>query len=299
MVRKFIFSIICMSLFFAIFTVFSYAQEDQPPQRLLILGDSIAAGYGVAGEESYAQLLADAKNFELSNFAFYGNDSVRLRWEVAQNHALRQAIVGADVIVISIGGNDFLLAEDGTLSSFISRIARSMLGDISFKPPIWDAFAERFAATITEIRALNPGATLIVQTVYNSALPFPSLRRVFRTAIGGINAGIYDYLEQHPNAFHIADIYTAFERQNGMIARDMVHPSAAGHAVIAHVLADVIAGTETPLPHATLTVDILILRPVFWLVDFLVRVGLWVLLPVFFLKWSVVQKSAFIIKSSH
>ena len=33
-----------------------------------------------------------------------------------------------------------------------------------------------------------------------------------------------------------------------MIARDMIHPSAAGHAIITHMLSDVIAETQTPLP---------------------------------------------------
>jgi len=262
---------ICTALLCVSFASISYAQQtqEQMHKRLVVLGDSIAAGYGVASEESYAWLLAQANGFELSNFAYDGNDSTFLRWEIVLEQHIREAISDADIIIISIGGNDFLLAEG--LDGFKSLIWRSIRGDRSFMPPIWENFAEKFAETIPVIRALNPDAKLIVQTLYNSAPRLPFLRRTFDIAVEGINEGIYTYLEQQPNAFLVADIYSAFDSRSGMIARDMVHPSVDGHVIIAHVLSDIIANTQTPLPHANIRLDDLacVLFPILLLAGFL------------------------------
>jgi len=261
----------------ALLIVPSHAQE-QEPQHLVVLGDSIAAGHGVMLEQSYAWLLARSKGLDLNNLAFDGNSSMFLRWDIVLDTYLREAVADADVIIVSIGGNDFLLAEG--LDGFRPLVVRAMLGDHSFMQPIWEAFEERFAVIIAEIRTLNPNAMLIVQTVYNSAIQLPTLRRTFATGVGGINTIIYDYLEQYLDAFYIADIYSAFDNRSGLIARDMIHPSGMGHAIIAHVLSDVISGTETPLPYSNTIVDVLafISSLILWLIDFvLFRIGVWLL----------------------
>jgi len=283
--KKILCVVICVALLCASFVVASYAQQEEElvPEWLVVLGDSIAAGHGVTLEEGYAFLLAQATGLELQNFAFDGETSASLYLEVTQNEFTRYLIADANIIIVSIGGNDFLLAEG--LDGLLSLIVRGVRGDHSFMPQIWETFAENFAAIITEIRYLNPDATLIVQTVYNSAPPLPSVRQAFGIAMRGINSVIYAYLEENPGAFLIADIYSAFEGRNGTIARDMVHPSVAGHAIIATVILDLIAGTETPLPRASLTLDVLefVFRPALWLVDLLlIRVGLRLLGPVFF-----------------
>ena len=283
--KKLICAIICTVLLCLPFTVISHAQQEQPQQHLVVLGDSIAAGYGVAREESYAWLLAESMGFELTNLAFNGNHSAYLRWEVTHKGTTRQAVAEADIIIVSIGGNDFLL-EGYDLSGLLSMIARGIWVNRNFMPPIWETFAENFAASIAQIRALNPNAMLIVQTMYNSAPPLPSVRRVFGIAVDGINAAIYACLEQHPEAFLIADIRAAFDSRSDMIATDMLHPTAAGHAIIAHVLSDVITDTQTPLPRASFASSVLriVLIPILWLVDFLfLRLGVLLVVPGFFL----------------
>jgi len=282
--KKMISIVLCLALLCTVFAVALHAQ-DQPQGSLVVLGDSIAAGYGVTLEQSYAWQVAQNLGLDLHNFAFAnGETSNSLLWRVRTNQTVRQHVADADVIVISIGGNDFLLYQG--IEGVPGLIARALAGDQSFMPPIWDTFATNFAAVINELRALNPDAMLVVQTLYNpaQALPVPSLRRAVGTAMQGINVETRDYLAQNPGVFVIADVYSAFVGRSRSTQLDFIHPNAAGHAMIAAVVENTIAGTQHPVPRPSLVCDVLstAIFPVVWLLDFLlIRVSLRLLWPVF------------------
>jgi len=239
-----------------------------PPLKFLVLGDSIAAGSGVyinKENRAYAPLVARAKGYDLTNYGAGGDTSADLLGKVTRQEATRRAIGEADVIAVSIGGNDLMHAED-----FTTLVVEGLLGGYSQMEPILAAYRENFAGIISGIRALNAEALLIVQTLYNPAFPLPSLREAYGAAIRGINAGIRDYLEAHPGAFVVADVYTAFQQRRGAVFVDMTHPSAHGHAVIAEVLLATIDETEPQLPRALWPLDALlwVFRPVLAVLDY-------------------------------
>ncbi|MCL2494494.1 MAG: SGNH/GDSL hydrolase family protein [Oscillospiraceae bacterium] len=227
--------------------VFAHAAQPQA-LKFVVLGDSIAAGAMLRSKsDAYASLVAGAKGYDLRNLAVNGYTSADLRERVTGDKAFREEIAGADIIALSIGGNDMLKTGD-----ILGSLAIGMLGDYEALEPIMGpVFAgnrENLAAIAAELRALNPDARLIVQTLYNPAFPLPSLREAYGRGVEIINQSIHDYLEQNPGAFEIADVFSAFEGRGGLIFFDMTHPSRAGHAVIAAVLTAVIDGEEPPLP---------------------------------------------------
>jgi len=242
--KKIISWIICAALLLPLFGLAAQAQSSAQ-LNFVVLGDSIAAGSG-AGDQSraYAWIIAREKGYDLSNFGAGGDISADLLRKVTSDEMIRQGVREADIIAVSIGGNDMLHAEDG----LPALVLRGLLGDYSLLEPIHKAFYENFAGIIDEIRALNPDAMLIVQTLYNSAFPLPSLRAAYAAGVGGINDGIYAYLAANKGAFIVADVYSAFEQRSGVVYIDMTHPSPAGHRLIANVIIDVIYGTQTPLP---------------------------------------------------
>ncbi|MDE6036252.1 MAG: hypothetical protein K2G36_10130 [Ruminococcus sp.] len=77
---------------------------------MVVLGDSIASGYGLGeSEHTYSEICADYFGAELSNFAVAGLDSYELL-DMIQNITDEQktAIENTDVIIISTGGNDIM-----------------------------------------------------------------------------------------------------------------------------------------------------------------------------------------------
>jgi lysophospholipase L1-like esterase len=247
---------------------------------MVVLGDSIAAGYGVARHESAAYIFAQEHGYDLVNFGFPGNDSRFLRHEVNNVNRIKDDIERADVILISIGGNDFLLA--GSWGELVGMVFDAALGDLSAAEPILEAFAENFAAIITQVRALNPNATVIVQTMFNPSPPVPSLYRAAGAAMGALNDHIQATLALDPDAFLIACVYTAFTGLSGVAQMDLIHPNARGHRVIAQVLADTYLGTQTEIvpPRPVLDLVLRIFSPVIWLFDLLfIRIGLRIIWP--------------------
>ena len=244
--KKIIACILCAALLCTALAVFVSAAAK--PTKFLVLGDSIAAGSGVMTDRerfAYAWIVADAKGWELTNYGAGGDCSFDLLRKVKEDKNIRQAIREADVINVSIGGNNLLHAED-----FYGLIYEGLLGDYSQLEPIHEIIRDDFYNTIPVIRKLNPDALLVVQTLYNPVFPIlpQSLYKAYGEAVRGINASIYDYLDENPGAYVVADVYGEFLRRYGTMFFDMTHPSFIGHAVIAQVLLDTIDGTETAQP---------------------------------------------------
>jgi acyl-CoA thioesterase-1 len=97
-------------------------------QKILILGDSITAGYGLAPEEAYPALLqkkahAEALPWEVVNAGVSGDTTAggrrRIDWALGQR--------GADLLIIALGGNDGLrgLSPELTEKNLISIIAKA------------------------------------------------------------------------------------------------------------------------------------------------------------------------------
>jgi acyl-CoA thioesterase-1 len=97
-------------------------------QKILILGDSITAGYGLAPEEAYPALLqkkahAESVPWEVVNAGVSGDTTAgglrRIDWALGQR--------GADLLIIALGGNDGLrgLSPELTEKNLISIIAKA------------------------------------------------------------------------------------------------------------------------------------------------------------------------------
>ncbi|MCL2513278.1 MAG: GDSL-type esterase/lipase family protein [Oscillospiraceae bacterium] len=241
-VKKLISITLCAVLLLLPLGLISTAADTYGPgSKFVVLGDSIAAGEGASeGAKCYAKLIADEKNFELSNFAVGGHDSFQLM-EVMEDEAVRDAIAEADIINLSIGGNDLLHAN------VITIVLRIMMGDTSLVEPYLNAFRENFAFIVEDIRALNPGALFIVQTLYNPMDGIPLVGDAYEAANVMLNDIYFEYLEENPGAYEIADIHGIFAGRGGLIFGDRVHPSDSGHALIAKVLTAMIDGTELDL----------------------------------------------------
>jgi acyl-CoA thioesterase-1 len=93
---------------FFLFTLFPVVHARAAPIRLLILGDSLSAGYGLAAEDGFEARLAEAlrkdgRDARIIDGAVSGDTSAggraRLDWALGD---------GADAAIVELGGNDGL-----------------------------------------------------------------------------------------------------------------------------------------------------------------------------------------------
>lgn len=173
-------------LFFGLMPASVHAEgSDAGWGNYLALGDSISSGYGLGeGESSFPTLMGSA-GLTVNNKAEAGETSQSL---LAKLPGLSQDIAAADVITITIGGNDLMGAlyrylgnklgvpadaveaalktnDTATITAALSVI--SGFPDSEEAADALSAFTEHAAAIISTIRGMNSHACIIVPNQYN------------------------------------------------------------------------------------------------------------------------------------
>ncbi|MBQ6065505.1 MAG: SGNH/GDSL hydrolase family protein [Clostridia bacterium] len=216
--------------------------------RYLLLGDSIAEGYGVENpdEACYGRIVADTDGYDYENYARVAMDSGELLERLSEETGyfyIRSAVARADIISLSIGGNDYFDHPDVVnlaVGAFFMVNGKKLDG-------IAEQFYENLCAVIGEIKALNPDATILLQKLY--CVWYGVAAHIYTACTGRVNAMIEKYDKEHPGAVVLCDISPAMDGHPERLADDCVHPNAAGNAAIAEVvlrqLYDLGLGTET------------------------------------------------------
>ena len=248
--------------------------EKTDNKALVLLGDSIASGYGLAeykaGNNYSAPLsfgnMLGAEFESYRNFAVDGRTSRQLLDAlITPNEALKDALSEADVIVISIGGNDFL-------QPMISAVKSAAMGDYElisailkgeFKPGMLGEYSQRIMNAALDaakkvdveqtadniercvglISKINPKAGIILMTVYDPFSGNALLKAasdVAKDRLSSLNAGI---TALEGGNVKVIDVYKAFDGKAAEytnINRLDIHPNAEGHNRIYELLEDVI-----------------------------------------------------------
>ena len=208
------------------FGCFSLTASANSGLNYLVLGDSIGVGQGLLNptEACYGKVVADTNGYKYKNYAVGGYTTGNLLGYMEVDF-VDEAIREADIISLSIGGNDFLM-DMGSLA-----FSPWAFGDYSKFDEIADKFYDNFSKIVKRIRSINPDVVLLVQNLYNPR--FDLLRDMFQEGVNRLNAGYSKYLKNHPGSFYIVDVASAFEGNKDLICIDSVHPSAEGNLLIA------------------------------------------------------------------
>lgn len=200
----------------------------EQPQKLVMLGDSIAWGTGVYNSEEacYGRIVANTNGYEYANYAVDGTRS----WDLLEKievPEVKQSVETADIINISIGGNDYLQ------QNLLVIVPEVLLGIDENMDNIEEDFGEYFAQIIERIKELNPEVTIIVNTLYNPEKLL--LGYIYGQAVMRVNRQINAYHDAHSEDFVLMDVSDVMA--NPMcVAADTIHPSAVGNEVIAGVM---------------------------------------------------------------
>lgn len=222
-------SVISVILVFSLlFSFVGYCTDDK--LNYLVIGDSIGRGAGVLNpdEACYGLMVANTNGYNFTNDAIDGSRSDDLL-KLLQTERVINDVKNADIISISIGGNDFLRAN----------ILALLFDDIFTKnydkfTEIQNLFYENFSKIIEIVRQLNPDALILVQTVYN--MRHDLLTGVNEKGKNLLNECYRTYLDEHPGEYVIVDVDSVLTGRRDCLALDTIHPNGTGNIEIAKLV---------------------------------------------------------------
>jgi len=264
---------------------YAYVQ-DQSPAILVILGDSIGTGYGTSGYNAsqvqnqtnvfgYAKVLRDTKGYDVRNRAVDGAQTINVIDRLENHEATRADVAVADIVNITIGGND--LRDINTIfgsSRFMSDvIAECKAGTTEKADLVLEYMRGNIERILELIYQLNPDALVTVFENYTPA--FYAANALERILIFNIVFGTSDHLgldlagetiitrlnsevwtecaANYPGTMVLSDAYNemminAADVHTGQTIRslfqfDFIHPTDAGHLKLAKILMETIDST--------------------------------------------------------
>ena len=243
---------------------------------LVVLGDSIATGYGLPGyvagdntsaKDSFGNKLG-AQSKDYANFAVDGRTTAELLTAL-DGAEISAKIKKADNVVVSIGGNDYLVPlatalmeavyKDEELMGLFASGSEPTEADVKrltekLEPVMQNAVNSvdlnktynNLNGIFGKIRQLNPDCEIVTLTVYN---PFEGntnmafFDKTSETVLAKLNTKIY--AAAGINNVKVVDAYTLFKgkpTEYTNIAIMDVHPNKSGHALIYSKISALLSG---------------------------------------------------------
>lgn len=208
----------------------AFAADNEEKINYVLLGDSIARGAGVLNpdEACYGLMVANTNGYNYVNHGIDGYTSTALL-QLLDKEDVAKDVAEADIISISIGGNDFLTANIIAL-----LFADIFTKDYSKYYEIQEKFYENFCAIIGKIKASNPDALILMQTVYN--MRHDLLKGVNQKGSDLLNECYRRYLEDNPGAYVLVDVASVLDGRRDCLAVDTIHPNGTGNIEIARLI---------------------------------------------------------------
>ena len=215
---------------------------------LAALGDSIAGHHGVPASHGYVELLGgmlmqsgEFSSIEVRNLAVGGYRTADMLNQL-ESLRIRTLLADADIITISIGGNNFLHPISSALSGAQSMadIERRLSGD-GFRANAAagiEAFRDEFPKIINAVKSIAPGAEIYVATIFNPCSKNDPIYDVIEELVAAVNSFI---VQNAPGSYHVVDVYASFKALDGegltFLDFDTLnidpHPNREGHRIIA------------------------------------------------------------------
>jgi lysophospholipase L1-like esterase len=213
---------------------------------LLVLGDSLARGTGDESGRGFALDVLDAMKkrgtAEVANLSVNGAESAEVK-ELVTSANVRSLAASADVIVVSVGGND--------LSHAVPRGPdAASLRAVEDVTTARTRYAENLRAIVAELRKTNPQAPILLLGLYDpfgqAIGPAPAAESAARLGASVIlrwNDVIAETALSTPGT-RIVPSFDLFDGRPDRLAVDKFHPNRNGYAAIAARMAQLLP--ETP-----------------------------------------------------
>lgn len=223
-------------------------------ENITVLGDSISTGYGLEEESlAYCEYLQQYFDAELDNFAKDGRQTSELIDQIENDKEVRSSLENADLVCVTIGGNDVMHIFEDALYSWNSGSMGTAQGQSFFSQEFVQSFIMQYASAFgpaaasagenigiirDKINEINPEASVVMQTIYN---PFEtddenlnSIMKPMKTFTSLYLGVINNAVRRQPAV--IADIHKKLDEKSWLytnIKNFDIHPNFLGHMLIA------------------------------------------------------------------
>lgn len=199
---------------------------------LVGLGDSLTEGVGDSSElkgyinrlPSFLEKNEAIESVTVSNHAKKGRTSQQLLHQLQTNEELRQAVREADIIAMTIGGNDIMA---------IMRKHLLQLSKTHFDQDL-PAFKNRLETIFEVLETLNLHAKIVLTGIYNPAQLVIDEQNEFSEVILDWNSSMQSVIAEKPDKRLFVEIEDITYSSNPEVyAEDYFHPNPSGYQWIA------------------------------------------------------------------
>ncbi|WP_027409767.1 SGNH/GDSL hydrolase family protein [Anoxybacillus tepidamans] len=195
--------------------------------NILAMGDSLTEGVGDGDHNGgyvsdVKEKLLSYKGIRSVNVTNLGKRGLRISQLNDMIRENEQAVQEADVILITIGGND------------VMKIVRSHLFDLTYSlfEKKQKVFAIKLHELIGTLRSLNPHATIVLIGLYNPfSSPLQAIPEIDKV-IDFWNGGSKEVLRQYDHTVFV-EIKDLFDNRDDLLYSDQFHPNEQGYQLIA------------------------------------------------------------------
>ena len=224
-------------LLFANFFLFPPAKAETPSSLTYIaLGDSLSAGYGSSEVDflringfvpRFVKYLRDDNIVHVENHSVPGLSSAGLQFMLETDPGLQNRLKEADIVTLSIGGNDFL----NTVR------ANPNIGDIGLSLRM-ALLEENYRSIINRIKELNSDAIVIILGLFNPYYENHELKANGDTFAPLFNDFIDTFADSRTIVVNPFEQFVGREKQLTHIEDDDIHPNDDGYFVIHDLLVE-------------------------------------------------------------
>lgn len=198
--------------------------------KVVSIGDSLTEGVGDStGRGGYLPYLEkmlekekSINNAEFYNFGVRGHKTSQLL-ERLETIEVKKAIKEADIVVITIGGND------------VMKVVRENFSDLKLQDFEGEKalYKNRLNKIIDKVKTLNPDSTVLLLGLYNPFFKWFSDIKEMNLVISDWNNTSRTILSQYNKAYfvEVADIF--MESPENLLHKDYFHPNDKGYKLIA------------------------------------------------------------------
>ncbi|EHB64490.1 MULTISPECIES: GDSL-type esterase/lipase family protein [Paenibacillus] len=199
------------------------------------IGDSLAKGTGDNTGSGFVRRSIDQLNGDgrsaklLANLAINGMTTEALLPKL-DDKGIRYALQRANVIMLSIGGND-LFQNSGLLSEETDPDALE-IDPVKLMALLPEA-SERLQSILQKLRAINPDARIIYVGLYHPFADLKELQIPGNIVVSTWNHSVMEIVNQDPNMTLVPTFDLFQHKLDAYLSSDHFHPNGAGYQAIA------------------------------------------------------------------
>ncbi|ANZ63682.1 hypothetical protein AYR62_05960 [Secundilactobacillus paracollinoides] len=184
-------------------------EQDKTPAtkqvKLVAIGDSLTQGIGYAND--HKGYLPDLKNdlqkayyvkLSSSNYGIGGLRSDQIDKRVRTNQKERASLKKANVITLTVGGNDLLQSLEKSIFVSSNKQLDSKL------TPVKKTYRKKVQRLIKDIRAVNPNATIYMFGIYNPVYVYFTNATMITNAVAQWNVVNKSVAQQSDNVHFVS-----------------------------------------------------------------------------------------------